>query len=193
MRKEQIAKAYRRQGLTYGAIAKLMGCSEYWAYCLCNDDKRAKLDERARAWLQGTGTCVDCGGPMTRNTHQASARGKNHERCLSCHMRKVSADSFAHRVVGETLLCRMCQERKPFAEYPQGMLSRFLERQRGKSPACRACDTAARAAYRERQKTPCSGCGEPRIGDEAGRSVDTGLCVACFHESRKKQDARQVA
>jgi hypothetical protein len=193
MRKEQIAKAYRRQGLTYEAIGKLMGVSTYWASMLCDDDRRKALDQRARACLKGTGVCVDCGGPMTRNTHQASARGKNHERCMACFRAHQTRQSFNARVVNETLKCGICHQFLPFHEYPQGMLARFLERGKGKSPNCRTCDTAARVAYRERQKTPCVNCGKPRIGDEIGRRIDTGLCLDCFHESRRRVDEMTVS
>lgn len=187
MRKEQIAKGYRRQGLTYPDIARLMGVSETWAWYLCHDEARARFARKSSVYTSTSGTCVDCGGQMTKNTHQMNARGKRMERCRSCHLKHRSRESFNARVVGETLKCGICHEFLPFHAFPQGMLQRFLERGKGASPNCRACDTAARVAYRERQKHPCAGCGKPRLGDDAGRVVDTGLCVVCFNESRRKQ------
>ena len=176
------ARHYRDNGYTYKDIAAILGCSEAWVYALVNDEARERLNEKSAQRLS-SGVCPDCGGRMTRPEHGVYTVGKPYERCIACHEEKVSADSFAHRVQGDTLRCRSCHERKPFSAYPQRMLRRFLERQRGKAPECTACGTAARTAYRNRHRVPCVECGAPRTGDgkrKESRGIDTGLCRDCY-------------
>ena len=184
MTKREQARGYRRQGCTYVQIGRLMGISDTWARALCNDEVFKHHAQKSRTWTR-SGVCPDCGGPMTQPTHQLSSRGKPGERCRACYTTMRSEAAFARLVQGETLRCRSCKERKPFADYPQGLLSKYLGRRAGKPPQCRACDTTMRTAYRNRHKTPCVKCGTPRVGDEAGRTVDSSLCLSCYRESVK--------
>lgn len=185
--KREIARDYRAQGLTYKEIGDLMGCTQQWAYALCNDDVYERMSRRSTEWIR-SGTCPQCGGPMTHPKFGEYARRKPTGMCRSCFVAKVKADRMAATVHGDTARCRLCKQFKPFADFPQGQLRKYLDGHTTRMCSCRACDTAARADYRRRHATPCTNCGNPRNGDEGGRGIDTGLCGPCYQQTRRKDE-----
>ena len=46
------ARALHAQGLSYGKIAKHLGCSKNAVYLACNDAARAAMNKRNREWAK---------------------------------------------------------------------------------------------------------------------------------------------
>lgn len=76
--------------------------------------------------------------------------------------------------------CRVCKQWKGASEFPSDRKS-----SRGYHRDCRECGKNLRQSHRDRRKVPCVRCGKPRTHPrDAGSQRDTGLCRACWHETR---------
>lgn len=139
---------------------------------------------RARRWR--TGTCERCGGPAMRLVSGKLEHNPDGlQLCSRCrgYLRRERVRFNKH---GELVSVRCCmldcangRRWQPPENFTRG--HEFADiREGGIHTQCRSCQTRARRRYRERRKTPCHRCGEPRLGDEMRRVQDTGLCLSCY-------------
>lgn len=167
---------------TLTALAQRYGVTPTAVKLVVDPVARARGAARTALWRR-EGQCPSCGVQTTRQSKRASRR------CRACFSKarrkklKLTVDQ------GLAVTCGHCGEMKPLTEYGP-RVSRALAA--GRAPAgyrCRACDTAARRAYRDSVKVPCRNCGGPCLPqNETGATArglnPTGLCLTCYRASR---------
>lgn len=166
------AKRLRKQGMTYKAIAETLGVSVTAVSLACNPRQYA-INRQTTSAYQRRGTCVDCGERISSNYSKAILRCRE---CSALHQATTVRDS--------ELLCSSCREWKPDTSFPFSRSEPSARR--GRHGTCSECQTRLRKAYRERHKVPCAnGCGT-MVEDCSRHSRSwTGLCRACWQESRR--------
>lgn len=129
----------------------------------------------------------------TRDNHDQCACGRRKiawsEMCEKCfrHQRQEAAYT---RIVGPDedgffwleSRCSKCGEWKIWTDFPTGQRAPA----RGwRKTRCRACDNAARKAYRDRHKIPCTVCGGPMLpaNDRGRRGAGHPFCRECWQHS----------
>lgn len=175
------AKRLRSQGLTYREIANHLGVSDSAVVFACDDRQRAMAENYKAEW-QRRNTCVDCGKRTSRN------RLGHVSRCLSC-----SAKARATTVRETTLRCSSCGEWKPDNAFPYSRAAR--QTHRGRHQQCRACQTIARRAYRNRHKVPCVGCGKPALppSEKGTHGTSQPRCRDCMYDWMRLPEQREAA
>lgn len=134
--------------------------------------------------------CEECGGYACALV--GGKRTHNHDGRILCQTcRNRTRRTNVSVVDGEVvaLKCTTCNEWWEPEMFARGARYRDL-REGGYATQCRPCATAARTAYRERNKVPCEGgCG--RMVECSGRNPGVNpdrppLCAACWHERRRR-------
>ncbi len=152
-------------------LAEAFGVSTTRIYQVVNAEYGARAAKRAAEW-QRHGVCPDCGGPSTRHGVNLNLR------CRACHYKHASTTVMPH-----SLKCVVCHVFKLDEDFP---FNRFEKHRRDRHTVCRACQAAVRQKSRIARMVPCISCGKPRTHpkDAGARSANTGLCRACYQESR---------
>jgi predicted transcriptional regulator len=126
-----VAKRMHAAGGSLRSIAKALGVSPAAIDRVVNPQRFERMRESLeRRQAIGSGTCVDCGAPISRNYTRVV------ERCMEC-----AAVDAAHKKVKTaretTLQCWHCREWKPDAEFSP--VSSNIGR-RHRSGKCHRCD-----------------------------------------------------
>lgn len=136
------ARRLRDQGLTYAEVGRRLGVTrEAIRYGL---DPAARLRaDAARARLQTSGTCIDCGAPCSHNatSNTLAGRGPDDDVCRECSYARQRTS-----VRPDALWCPGCEAWLPDDAFHRNASSR--KGRRGRRNECKACDTARRHAYR---------------------------------------------
>jgi hypothetical protein len=128
------ARRLHAEGRSVYGIAKDLGVSAAAVWRVVDPERRRKMAARS-AEYQRSGTCVDCGGPCSRNRARPAAR------CPDC-------DGKHKRLVTETeARCVDCKRWLPHDAFSPCRLKRTKDG--GSSRTCRECETARRQANRE--------------------------------------------
>lgn len=165
------ARSLYEQGVPKGVIARHLGVTSAAIHYAVDPAVLERMRVHSIEY-QKSGRCIDCGGPCSRNPSYGE------HRCVSCAgiLRRTS-------VRPTELRCFGCKEWKPDRAFPR---SRSEKHRRGRHGFCTPCGTAARRAWRERNKRPCAnGCGN-LVGDDAA----TGLCRSCWSEMNAERRRR---
>lgn len=176
------ARRLRAEGMTYVAIAALMGVTDRTVRLICDPVQRAKSVARNTAW-QRSARCPDCGAQTTR--HYV---GGDH-RCRVCDSLRQATS-----VRPNALRCFACHEWKPDEGFPKNRGGRVSRR--GRHNFCRVCSTRVRQEYRERHKVPCVGCGVHVLPPSEKRTngTDVPRCSRCARlEVLRRQRERAAA
>lgn len=121
-------------GMSMAAVGRALGVSADAVREAVDPAVRERMAERHARW-QRSGTCPVCGGPATRG-----AGGVQH-RCRRC-----AARAAANETATEAK-CVSCKRWKPLSEFSRRDSPGRVTRQE-----CRECDTAAKRAWRERNR-----------------------------------------
>jgi hypothetical protein len=169
----------RQEGVPVTQLADEYGVGTTAIYFATTPDRNPSRVARQRQWRLTQ--CSVCGGPAQKQTYRGDA-----PRCRSC-----AAAASATSVRGDTLHCCTCDRWLPDSAFPSDRRQRA---RRYRHRQCTACQTAARTAYRERKKVPCSRCGKPCLPKSEKAAAknrahlqDTGLCGACYRANREKK------
>lgn len=133
-----LARRMHSQGASIESISRELGVSWPSVKRACDDEYREKHRQYQRA-----GTCVDCGGPMSRN---AQHRGPL-LRCRSCY------DAWSRKELGTSarereLHCAKCDRWKPDDQFSKNRSGRVVRRRR--HGHCKECQRQERQEYRDR-------------------------------------------
>lgn len=166
------ARRLRRTGMSYAEIARRVGVSPHAVKRAC--DAHYRNADALRQSLYQRGTCSECGEPCSWNRYR-----QEKPICRDCsHVKKATS------VRPDSLYCASCREWKHDNEFA---FSRSASKpRRGRHRQCRACQTEARQAYRERHRVPCACCGAPALppNEKGPRGAPYPRCRACFHTGR---------
>ncbi|MDQ3024024.1 MAG: hypothetical protein M3R04_06545 [bacterium] len=118
------AAKLRALGFSFVEIARRFGVSVSAVAQATNPELRARVRRRSEAH-QKSGTCIECGGPSSRNY------SKGPYRCFAC------AAKAKTKVKGGTAYCPVCTTWKSIDEFTPSL----QRKARGVRPYCRACET----------------------------------------------------
>lgn len=166
------ARRLRANGHTLKELAARYGVT-VWAIVLATDDRaRIRSQNAAAEWNARHGNpysydlCA-CG----QHKKKAAAR------CMDCHLLAT-----ANNVTDDAgdLWCNTCKTYRPTSEFP---FSSSSSRRAFRRHMCRACDTKARQANRQKRREPCVGCGSPALpaSEKGTKGGMVPRCRACFH------------
>ena len=127
------ARKLRAEGWTYPDLAAHFGVSIRTVRYVCIPSEYEKMRE-VTSKRQRSGTCPDCGNPMSFNPSDQPRR------CVRCHAESV-AD-----VNDRVAKCVICQEWKPHEDFLL-QPGKYIDR-RGLRPSCRSCNTRIRREHR---------------------------------------------
>ena len=162
------AKRLHEAGLSYAVIGDRFGVSPTAIARACREDLRRAMAERLRQYQQ-SGTCPDCGGVATR------VYGVGQRRC-----RKCFAISRTESVRATMLRCIICRKWKHDDAFPHDKRRGY---RRGRHRQCTVCNTAAKRAWREKNKVECShGCGTMVNGKNRDNPDKPPECRPCSLE-----------
>lgn len=143
----------------------------------------ARMSAANKQWR--TVTCEICGGPAMKLTGGKLAHNVDGRvLCASC--RSIEKrDSIIFSDTGKVLAirctmikCANGERWQPPNHFPHGKRYPDL-RDGGFHGLCRACNTAARRAYRDARKVPCShGCGAMVLHENGGKEPECRPCAA---------------
>jgi hypothetical protein len=163
---------------TQARLAEKYGVSASRIYQVVTPHVAARRAAYARRWSRGP--CEKCGGECVRagvmSKRQHSPDGR--QLCQTCRrveMRKKPSRDKDGALVFE---CGRCLVFKPLTQFGARVRRRIRAGQPiGNVGVCTACATAARRAYRERNKVPCShGCGTMVLHENGGKDPECHPC-----------------
>jgi hypothetical protein len=162
------ARALYARGFTIGRLALRYGVHENAIRRVVVPGEADRQNEIHKRWR--TTVCESCGGPAMKLTHGKKQHNPDGRvLCQACRGRvRRKPIRFGDGVV--KVECGACKTWKPVAEFPP-RVTRGLRAGAKVRARCRACDTAARQAYRDRHRVPCEGCGKPCLPLAFSRSA----------------------
>lgn len=174
-----VARWWADPNLTQSQLARELGVTpKAVANAIMVRDPRRGPAHNARRRRMAQRRKVPCSagcGKLVWPTY--NARGRK-GRCATC-----MGTERATSVRPTTLRCGKCKQWKPDEEFVH---QHQRHARRGRHSVCRACQTAAKAAWRAKHSTPCTSCGGLTCPDGRGKgSRDTGLCKACYLATRR--------
>lgn len=135
-----LARAMRKKGMTYRAIADALGVSESAIGFTLNPSTNAKMRAYVREY-QRRGTCIDCGGQASRNSTRPV------DRCRSCFDIWCGITLGTSARDGE-LHCARCDRWMDDDRFPRSASANKVRR--GRHKWCRDCNVAQRREYRSK-------------------------------------------
>lgn len=159
-------------GESQSALAREYGVSQSRISQVVSDVHSATI-RYYQEHVKLAGRCQRCGAPTNR---AAQYQGSRH--CRDCAYKLLATS-----VRDDALRCFKCGQWKNDDDFPRS--SAKTARRRGRHTACRACNTKARQAYRERHKVPCVGCGKPALppNEKGAGGAAFPRCRECFVDS----------
>lgn len=177
-----LAVSLFERGFSVGRIAAQLGVTQTAVSRVLSPEKRERMNQRARAFTM-SGVCEGCGARCVRQGHPSQRSRDGRVLCQQCRSKTMRKHLRLGADVILRLQCPGCSTWKPLDEFAP-RVRRTLEAGQalGAKSYCRACDSAARAAYRERHKVPCERCGEPCLppNEKGPRGSNRAICHSCF-------------
>ena len=180
------AQRLYREGVAITHIANRLGVSHAAVRRIVVPGQKARMANSSAEWVRANSRrhyykskCESCG----------AACRTGHRLCGNCHYESMCKPTVDNN---GKVFCTKCER---FLE-PDAFTFDSSATERGfRGHFCRACDTAARRAYRERQKVPCTGCGKPALPQREKRTHGAAVprCKACLYEWMRQPEQREAS